>query len=150
MNRMYSVESSTAEWATTTTSLLEKPFQPNPDHLDPHMEQLCKNIQKLSVTTSTLQDTSILVDNAMAKDNKIDMEDAADIENSASNSSAYQTATAATANTNGAVENSKTEEKKANGINDIGKKTAAFAAIRVVLFNESGADICTQICKFMN
>ena len=41
MRRLYSVESSTAEWASATTNLLDKPFQPDPDHLDPHMEELC-------------------------------------------------------------------------------------------------------------
>ena len=107
MHRLYSVESSTAEWASTTTSLLDKPFQPDPDHLDPHMEQLCKNIRKLSVTTSTFQDNSLLINNTnIDQDQRDVVAEGADAENSATNSSAYQTATAGAVNTNSPLERS--------------------------------------------
>ena len=122
MNRLYSVESSTAEWASTTTSLLEKPFQPDPDHLDPHMEELCKNIRKLSVTTSTFKDSSILVENATSQQNIKDSVEGADEENSATNSSSYQTATAV-ANINSQTEGGTSQPNtKMNGNNNkIGK-----------------------------
>ena len=106
MHRLYSVESSTAEWASTTTSLLDKPFQPDPDHLDPHMEQLCKNIRKLSVTTSTFQDNSLLVNNINIDQDQKDVAEGADADNSATNSSAYQTATAGAINTNSPLDRS--------------------------------------------
>ena len=108
MHRLYSVESSTAEWAASTTNLLEKPFQPNPDHLDPHMEELCRNIRKLSVTTSSIQDISILAEN-IGKEGK---QEALDADNSATNSSAYQTATP------GTVNNDSQTPQKINGNNN--------------------------------
>ena len=128
MHRLYSVESSTAEWASTTTSLLDKPFQPDPDHLDPHMEQLCKNIRKLSVTTSTFQDNSLLVNNTNIDQDQKDVAEGADADNSATNSSAYQTATAGAINTNSPRDRSaSTAPPNSNENNNkIGKFNALF------------------------
>lgn len=120
MRRLYSVESSTAEWASTTTSLLDKPFRPDPDHLDPHMEQLCKNIRKLSVTTSSFQDNSLLVNNTNIEEDQKDVAEGADADMSATNSSAYQTATAGAINTNSPLERSaSTGPPNLNGNNNI-------------------------------
>jgi ubiquitin C-terminal hydrolase len=33
-----------------------EPFHPDPEHLDPHMEQLCRKVRKMSVATSAVQD----------------------------------------------------------------------------------------------
>ena len=141
MHRLYSVESSATEWTSITSSLLDKPFQPDPDHLDPHMEELCKNIRKLSVATSSLQDPSILVeDTTMAKADRNDIAEGAgaDAENSATNSSAYQTATAGIANTNGATEGGIiTVPPKLNGNNN--KINGNFK----VLANRTNTYVCT-------
>ena len=118
MHRLCSVESSASEWISNRTGPLDKPFEPDPDRLDPHMEQLCKNIRKLSVASSSLQDSSILVDKLNI--DKLDKNDVADGENSATNSSAYQTAaTAGIGNTNSATENGgSTLIAKVNGNNN--------------------------------
>ena len=127
MRRLYSVESSTAEWASATTNLLDKPFQPDPDHLDPHMEELCRNIRKLSVTTSSIQDISILAEN-VEKEGK---QDALDADNSATNSSTYQTATP------GTVNNDCQTPQKVNGNNNkIEDKTLEEELRQIYLQNE--------------
>ena len=127
MHRLYSVESSTAEWASTTTSLLEKPFQPDPDHLDPHMEELCRNIRKLSVTTSSIQDVSILAEH-IDKEGIQDVGEAVDADNSATNSSAYQTATPGLANTSSKNDGGdrRTPQKINGNNNKIGKLIYVF------------------------
>ena len=127
MHRLYSVESSTAEWASTTTSLLEKPFQPDPDHLDPHMEELCRNIRKLSVTTSSIQDVSILAE-TIDKEGKKDVGETVDADNSATNSSAYQTATPGMANTSSKNDgwDRRTPQKLNGNNNKIGRSILSF------------------------
>ena len=93
-HKLYSVESCAAELtASVSSSILDKPFQPDPDHLDPHMEELCRNIRKLSIQSSSLQDSAILVEGTNNdKGDKSELGEG-DAENSGTNSSAYQTAT---------------------------------------------------------
>lgn len=46
---------------TVLSSLKDlEPFRPDPDHLDPHMEKLCRQVRKMSIASFSGADASSL------------------------------------------------------------------------------------------